>query len=191
MALPTVFISYNPNSEIEQTLAIRLHTIGAVHGFNMLLPDRGAFNLAVSGETITRIQASDYFILFSTTVLSKTVLEEINVASAKLHDKSKILVIYDLGVGKNLKGVDFYTEVYINRTWSVEQILQTILDRIKALQKKGQSNNGFLSALGPILLTGIALFALSNILDDGEEEKRPRRKPAKKIAAKKTNRSRK
>lgn len=70
MALPTVFISYNPNSDIDQTLAVRLHTIGAVHGFNMLLPDRVGFTKSVSNETKSRILSADYFILFSTEVLS-------------------------------------------------------------------------------------------------------------------------
>lgn len=190
MALPSVFISYNPNSDIEQTLAVRLHTIGAVHGFNMLLPDRVGFSKTVSTETRNRITSADYFILFSTTSLSSIVLEEIQIASSKLHDKSKILVIYDIGFGKNLKGAENFTEVYINRSSPVETILNTIISKVKSIQTRGNSEGGFLSALGPILLTGVALFALSSIFDEPVKQKRPiKRKTAiakktKKVAKK-------
>jgi hypothetical protein len=173
MALPTVFISYNPNSDIEQTLAVRLHTIGAVHGFNMLLPDRVGFTQSVSNETKSRILSADYFILFSTTALSATVLEEIRIAASKLHDKSKILVIYDITVGKNLKGADNFTEVYISRSSPVEIILEKIISKIKSIQLRGNNQGGFLSILGPILLTGVALFALSSVFDEPAKPKRP------------------
>ena len=173
MSLPSVFISYNPNFDIEQTLAVRLHTIGAVHGFNMLLPDRVGFTKSVSNETKSRILSADYFILFSTTALSTTVLEEIKIAASKLHDKSKILVIYDISVGKNLKGADNFTEVYINRSSPVETILETIISKVKAIQSRGNNQGGFLSVLGPILLTGVALFALSSIFDEPAKPKRP------------------
>ncbi|MEY4935662.1 MAG: hypothetical protein RIS64_2021 [Bacteroidota bacterium] len=32
---PTIFISYNSNAANDQTLALRLHAIGAVNGFRM------------------------------------------------------------------------------------------------------------------------------------------------------------
>jgi hypothetical protein len=178
MALPTVFISYNPNSDIEQTLAVRLHTIGAVHGFNMLLPDRVGFTKSVSNETKSRILSADYFILFSTEVLSTTVIEEIRIAASKLHDKSKILVIYDISVGKNLKDAENFTEVYINRSSSIETILEKIISKVKAIQSSGSNQGGFLSVLGPILLTGVALFALSSILDEPTRPKRPVKRKA-------------
>lgn len=185
MALPTVFISYNPNSDIEQTLAVRLHTIGAVHGFNMLLPDRVGFSKSVSNETKSRILSADYFILFSITALSATVREEIKIAASKLHDRSKILVIFDIGVGKNLNGTENFTEVYINRSSPVETILEKIILKVKSIQSKGSNQGGFLSVLGPILLTGVALFALSSIFD---EPAKPKRLAKRKVPiARKTN----
>jgi|JI9StandDraft_2_1071091.scaffolds.fasta_scaffold33673_2 hypothetical protein len=184
MGLPSVFISYNPNSDIEQTLAVRLHTIGAVHGFNMLLPDRRGFGSVVSSETRSRILEADFFILFSTSSLSSTVLNEIQIASSKLHEKSKILVIYDITVGKNLAGADNFTEVYINRSSSIEEILNTILTKVKGIQSNGNDQGGFFSVLGPILLTGLGLFALASVLDEPRRPKRrlPKKKnaPAKK-----------
>jgi hypothetical protein len=163
--MPSAFISYNPNSEIEQTLAVRLYTIGAVHGFKMLLPDRQNFNKNVTAETKSRILLSDYFILFSTTPLSNTVLEEIKIASSKLHNRARILVIYDIGVGKNLRGATNFIEVYVDRTWPIEKIIDQIISTIKVVQSKKNGEGGLLQALGPILLTGAALFALSTIFD--------------------------
>jgi hypothetical protein len=178
MALPTVFVSYNPNSDIEQTLAVRLHTIGAVHGFNMLLPDRVGFTNSVSNETRNRILSADYFILFSTTALSATVLEEIKTAASKLDDKSRILVIYDIGVGRNLRGADNFTEVYISRSSPVETILDKIISKVKVIQSRENSQGGFLSVLGPILLTGVALFALSSVFDRPARTKRSTKRKA-------------
>lgn len=187
MTLPSIFVSYNPNADIEQTLAVRLYTIGAVHGFTMLLPDRIGFSRSVTNETKSRIQSADYFILFATTSLSATVLEEIKLASSKLHDKSKILVIYDKSVGKNLKGADNFTEVYIDRSSPVETILEKIISKVKDIQNQGNNQGGFLSVLGPILLTGIALFALSSVLDEPVKPKRSIKR--KNIIAKKTRKA--
>lgn len=95
MIQPNVFISYNPNSEVEQTLAIRLHTIGSVSGYNMMLPDRAFGSNVVSTETRNRITLSDYFIVFSTAKLSEVVRQEIEIAFNKHRDRSRILVVYD------------------------------------------------------------------------------------------------
>jgi hypothetical protein len=183
MTLPSVFISYNPNSDIEQTLAVRLHTIGAVHGFTMLLPERFGFSKLPTNETKSRILSADYFILFSLTALSTTVLEEIKIAATKLHDKSKILVIYDVKVGKNLTGTDNFTEVYINRSSPIDLILSEIISKVRSIQSRVNNENGFLSVLGPILLTGVALFALSSILDSNDKPTKPAKKQ-KRVAKK-------
>jgi len=53
--LPSVFITYNPKSEFERTLAFRLHTLGAVHGYKMYLPDRTIGGKKVSNESRIRI----------------------------------------------------------------------------------------------------------------------------------------
>ena len=54
MRNPVIFISYNPRNHDEETLAIRLHTIGAVNGFNMLLPDRYHSTTVIDDETKRR-----------------------------------------------------------------------------------------------------------------------------------------
>ncbi|MCC7466821.1 MAG: hypothetical protein IT261_11150, partial [Saprospiraceae bacterium] len=114
MRLPTVFISYNPSVESEETLAMRLHTLGGVNGFQMLLPDRFQNNNGITSETQRRINIADYFVLFSTKPkLSNVVLAEINYAWERWHDQRRVLVIYDDETGRTLTGADHFTEIFI------------------------------------------------------------------------------
>ena len=191
-ALPAVFISYNPHSDIEQTLAIRLHTIGAVHGFDMLLPDRYYHANTVSTETRSRILLADFFILFSTESLSAVVEEEIIIAFSKLHDKSKIVVIYDQHIGKNLRGADNCTEIYIDTQDDPLKLVTQITKKIQAAQTKN-TDTGFLSSLGGILLVGLGLFALNHFIVNEprdayyvREPQEKYEKKKKKVAKKKT-----
>ena len=132
MGQPTIFITYNPSSEFEQTLAIRLHTLGAVHGFQMLLPERFGPGSKLNEETKFRIQQADYFILFSTTTLSKIVQQEIETAYSHLQDKSRILIIYDKKRGKNLINTEHCTEIFIDSGIErIDQIVQKIIGSIK------------------------------------------------------------
>jgi hypothetical protein len=110
----TIFITYNPNSEAEQTLAVRLHTIGAVNGFRMYLPDRFNSNTFLDIETKRRIEESGFFVVFSMSYLSDIVKQEIEYAYQVLQDKSKILVIYNKSLGKNLTGdvTHQFTDIY-------------------------------------------------------------------------------
>lgn len=165
----TIFISYNPRNEFEQTLAIRLHTIGAVHGFNMLLPDRHKGLIAMSSETVYRIRSADYFILFSTSVLTSLVQQEITTAFEHLKDKSKILIIYNKA--KNLKHNQNCTEVYIDASKDSPQIiLEKVIHEIKQNQKKGSKKpnsevDETTSVIGGILLIGLGLIALDSLFN--------------------------
>ncbi len=91
----SIFISYNPNSAVEETLAVRLHTIGAVNDFIMYLPDRFDSENQISEESKSRISRSNYFVIFSTKPLSNVVKEEIEYAFKHINDKTRIIVIYD------------------------------------------------------------------------------------------------
>jgi hypothetical protein len=176
----SIFISYNPNSELEETLAYRLHTIGAVNGFTMYLPNRYNFENQLSEESKSRISRSDYFVVFSTIGLSNVVKEEIECAFEYLQDKSKILVIYDKANGKNLSGditnyfVPFYFDKYNNRQ---DELLNVIMNTIshkeqnviinnqsKEIQRlKEEKTNS--NALAAILGVGLGLFVLSALSD--------------------------
>lgn len=170
-SLPSVFISYNPNSELERVLAFRLHTLGAVHGYTVSLPDRIAKTKTLSPETRLRIQHSEYFILFSTSQLSKTVQEEIQVAWEQKHDKTKIIVIYD-GV-KNLKGTEYCTEIYIDSgTMNLQQITDQVIGTLNRLNfsvapnGKSVKNGKEKNVLGGLLIAGLGLLLLGALLED-------------------------
>jgi hypothetical protein len=169
MKQTTVFVTYNPGNDFEQTLAVRLHTIGAVHGFNMLMPDRFNSNGRLSNETTFRIKSADYFIFFSTSQLTMVVQQEISTAFAHLKDKSKILIIYNKV--KNLKHNENCTEVYIDaRKDSPQQILDKVILQIKQNQKSTKKNavaqeDDTTSVLGGILLIGLGLFALDSLFN--------------------------
>lgn len=186
MTQTNVFISFNPTSDVEQTLAIRLHTIGAVSGYNMMLPDRAFGSNVVSPETRGRINLSDYFIVFSTAKLSDVVRQEIQIAFTKHRDRSRILVVYDKGNGKNLSGIENCTEVMIDvHKQRADQVVQDIAQKLNRAKPNG-NENGFMAVLGSILLVGVGLFALAELF--GEEPKRTRKIRKKPATRKKTTR---
>ncbi|MBI4649088.1 MAG: hypothetical protein HY738_21485 [Bacteroidia bacterium] len=134
----TIFISYNPNDETEQTIAARLHTIGAVNGFRMYLPDRYNSDTLIDEETKRRISLSDYFVVFSLGNLSNIVKQEIEYSFEYLQDKSRILVIYDSSKGKNLKGETtiHFTPFYFDPIKNSQEVLLTeIINTISIKQR--------------------------------------------------------
>lgn len=167
MKEPSVFVTYNPGNEFEQTLAIRLHTIGGVHGFNMLLPDRFGGTSKPNSETIYRIRMADYFIFFSTSTLTSLVKQEIDYAFEHLKDKSRIIIIYNKK--KNLKHNENCTEIYIDSGKQTHQeIVNTVIDKMKAsskaTHKKEVQEADVADVLGGILLVGLGLMALDAIV---------------------------
>lgn len=168
MKQATVFVSYNPGNDFEQTLAVRLHTIGAVHGLNMLMPDRFFEHTPISNETVYRIKSSDYFILFSTSPLTETVQQEVATAFSHLKEKSKIIIIYNKV--KNLKHNEKCTEVFINTNKdSVQIILDKVIHEIKHSQvpkkNNAQQQEDTATILGGILLVGLGLLALDSLFN--------------------------
>lgn len=158
MHSPTIFITYNSNSPSDQTLALRLHAIGAVNGFRMLLPDRSNSNTILDSETKTRINIADYFVLFSSVNMSKIVQDEIAYAFTQWHDKSKIIVVYDKAVGgKNLINTNQCTEILIDtRNEPLDMITTHIIKAIniqqnltiKKLEQENKNNNELVTFLG-------------------------------------------
>jgi hypothetical protein len=166
MAPATIFVTYNPKNDFEQTLAVRLQTLGAIHGFRMLMPDRYEQRSLLSQETLFRIKSADYFIFFSTSAPTQAVLEEIQAAYEHLHDKSRIVIVYDRV--KNLNHNLNCTEVYIDASRnSVQEILQRTIDKIGENQQqavtKGKAKQDTVNAIGAILLVGLGLLALNSV----------------------------
>lgn len=164
----TVFVTYNPGNDFEQTLAVRLHTIGAVNGFTMLMPDRFNSTNRLSNETAYRIKSSDYFIVFSTSALTEVVQQEVNMAFDHLKDKSRILIIYNKV--KNLKHNANCTEVYIDAAKdSPQEILEKVITEIKQnqknIKKQAEKKDDTASVLGGILLIGLGLLTLDSLFE--------------------------
>jgi hypothetical protein len=171
--LPSIFLSYNPGNSAEETLAIRLHTLGAVHGFRMALPDRYLTEERISEGTKGRIKDCSYYILFSTqNKLSKVALEEIQYAYEQFHDKSKIIIIYDAAQGKNMNNTDRCTELFYDRGkfTSADVFVQHVLNSIrisetKLAAKKKKEND----AVGNFVLAGLGLLLLGGLLSDDKK----------------------
>lgn len=160
----TIFVTYNSGNDFEQTLAVRLQTLGAIHGFNMLMPDRYGQNVKLSQETRFRINSSDYFIFFSTSELTPEVQAEIQAAYEHLHDKSRIVIVYDRV--KNIQHSLNCTEVYINSSEdSIQGILKKTISRIRENQQQTNkiTQQNTINAIGAILLLGLGLLALNSI----------------------------
>jgi len=169
----TIFITYNPNSAFEQTLAIRLHTIGASTGFRMYLPDRFNSDTILDEETKSRISRSDFVVMFSTSPLSQIVKDEIEFAYNVLKDKSKIVVIYDKHRGKNLTGniTSHFTAIYIDKFDSeqdkvLNKIINTIhskdiSDKSKRIEKLPREKIN-LQALAALFGIGLGLLILGS-----------------------------
>jgi len=170
--MKTIFVSYNPKSDEEQTLAVRLHSIGAVHGFKMYLPDRYNSETYLDNETKNRIANSDWYIIFLNTRLSKIVKEEIEFAFDAFKDKSRIIVVYTKE--KVLTGslTEHFTEIYFNPAEdnSFDIVLQRIKEQLNAekqavKQHKKQKNEK--NALFALLSVGLGLAALSFLFGGG------------------------
>lgn len=185
----TIFITYNPKVSNEQTLAVRLHTVGAVSGFRVYLPDRYNSESILDTETKTRIDNADFMILFSfTNQLSSVVKQEIEYAYQRFNgDASKIIVIYN--TQKTLSGTmtEHFTEIYndINKE-SQDQIIRNIFEKVfqkqqieiqnkiheaqiqkqKAEVKRLKSEKQTQNALLAFIAVGLGLAILANIAKD-------------------------
>lgn len=157
----TIFVTYNPRNEFEQTLAVRLQTLGAIHGYQMLMPDRYGGSALLNQETQYRIKSADYVIFFSTSPMTPIVQAEIQAAYEHLQDKSRIVIVYDRV--KNLQHGQNCTEVYIDTSKnSVQEILQTTIQAIHANEARKKSKQDTVNAIGALLLVGLGLLVLNS-----------------------------
>jgi len=184
----SIFITYNPGVPLEQTLAVRMHTIGQVNGFEMYLPDRyNNIRNSVDPETEFRISNSKWFICFATQSLSPKVQQEIEYAYRKKRDRSKIIVIYDVSRLRKPSGphAHFTEYPFDPSTQTPDQVLADILigitraNEAEAAPQRRRMAEGEKKALAAFLGIGVGLLAL-NALAGNEPEK-----PAKKYAARK------
>jgi len=179
MKTTTIFITYNPQIDEEQTLAVRLHTIGAVNGFKMYLPDRYNSETFLDIETKRRIDEADFVVLFSLQPkISNIVKEEIEYAYSRLNDKSKIIVIYP--TEKTLKGriTAHFTEIFFNpQKETVADVTNVIINKIfqkinyekktvlvKNQAKRTKKDEQIISGVLALIGIGLGLVILNEVM---------------------------
>ncbi len=178
-----VFVTFNPNSEVEERTALRLQTIANLYGVEVLLPYRRISN-KLSSETKNRIDRSRIVIAFSGSKLTSHLKQELIYAKSQ---NKTIVVIYNTSIGKNLifkdyeKVQEFYLD-YDNTDRTLHEIAQFLRDKADNL-KRGKSKpnsaatrgsrkkvqateSGALTALLSIGLGLLAFWALSKALKD-------------------------
>ncbi len=176
---PAIYITYNPKAALEETLAVRLQTIGAVNGFEAFLPDRYTSNRYVNDETRYRIKASDYFVLFLTGPLSTLVAEEIKVAYQHFRDKKNIIIIYEESLtDEQLDSIRHYSEATLipfepdvdTPDVIVKQIIEQIsgTDAQQAYQSKRRGSKDFNFDIGiaALLMVGLGLLIMALFTKD-------------------------
>ena len=85
-----IFLTFNPNQEIFESLALRTQTLASLYNTSILLPDRyGTKSLKYS--TKERIEKADWLLALTTNQISRQVQSEIKHARIK---GKKALVIY-------------------------------------------------------------------------------------------------
>jgi len=133
---PKIFISYNPDVEIEQSTALRLQTLSGLYNAVVHLPDRSG-NPGLKDNTKQRIQDAMVFVMFSTRKLSKAVNEEVNYA---LKINKRVIIFYDKRIGKNLDTSK------IKNANLLERVFDPVVDNPADLLNFVIQNGGFLSA---------------------------------------------
>lgn len=166
-----IFVSYNPTVESEQSLALRLQTLGSLYGLNVSLPDRIG-STVLKATTRERILSANLFIVFSTRNLSKSVRDEITYARTI---GKKIIVIYDKDVGKNLKLTGVVEVEYDHKEDSPEKLISRILSEIRTPKKVTKTTGrparkvqkDETDPIGGFLLVGLGLLLLAAFMSDG------------------------
>lgn len=157
--MTNIFISYNPRVQAEQSLALRMQTLGALYGLAVSLPDRVG-TIGLKETTKQRINRATLFIVFATRNITLDVKREITYANQL---KKTIIVVYDKDVKNNLKIPGVHEIEYSQKTDSPEKIIKKINEIIgnsksKAPRKKRKDDDD--DAVGAFLLIGLGLLLL-------------------------------
>lgn len=179
---PKIFISYNPDVEIEQSTALRVQTLSSLYNAVVHLPDRsGTTNL--KENTKQRIQDAMVFVMFSTHKLSKMVLDEVNYA---LQVNKRVIIFYDKRIGKNLNTSNIKDANFLEKFIDPEKdnpadLLNFVLDNggfvstasnANLVDKKKDSTAN--AALAAIVGVGLGLLLLWTLSDDDKPKKKRR-----------------
>lgn len=157
--MTNIFISYNPKVQAEQSLALRMQTLGALYGLSVSLPDRVG-TIGLKETTKQRIHRASLFIVFATRNLTRDVVREINYANELA---KTIIVVYDKDVKNNLNIEGVHEIEYSQKTDSPEKIIteiNKIINKSKPKATKKKSKDDDDDAVGAFLLIGLGLLLL-------------------------------
>lgn len=164
----SIYITYNPDSEKEENLAMDLFRKGRQNGYFIYLPERKNSN-NITKQTENNIDLADWFVVYATTPISETVRQEIEYAFRK-KDPNHIIVIYSRDFGKNItfrekQPLEFYVDEYdLN---SIEKFKEDLFQKINSTPKKQEKKGP--GGLEVLLGIGVALLLLNAIMDNKEK----------------------
>ena len=162
-----LYLTYNPNVDIEQNTALRLQTISNLYAVSVELPARVLDKSGISIETQNRIARSAFVLAFSLYKMSSSLQKELHYAMSL---GKHIVVIYDKKIGKTINFNEYpnFQEVHIdfdNTDAALHQIAQYLQRSLYApiTQNPPPSiNNEDSIGLGTILgVVGIGLGLLA------------------------------
>lgn len=172
---PKIFVSYNPGVEMEQSTALRLQTIASLYGATVYLPDRLG-GTSLKKETEERILDSHAFVLFATSGLSKTVMEEVRFA---LHNNKRVVIFHDSTTGKRIKISDAPEGQLVDVLFDPYKdtpaaILQKAFDQGGIVQNARLPENASSPnpALSAVIGIGLGLFMLWALNEDEPQKTR-------------------
>lgn len=161
-----VFITYNPGNQVEETLALRLHTIGGVSGFQMQLPDRYYTGNMLSDATKYKINQSDLFVLFSTGIPTQMVIDEVDCAWNHFKDRQKIIIVQSYGDNSMFNALEGQVTLidFNPKVQSLDTVLEVVknsfyIEANKDVLKKRKEEDG--KALVALFGVGLGLLALA------------------------------
>lgn len=159
-----IFLSYNPDVEIEQSTALRLQTLGALYGVEIYLPDRYGAHNTLKGSTKQRIEEAHVCLMFMMSRISPPVRAEVNFA----HSIGKqVIVFYDKKIPRFRVPPGVIAEPINPYSENATEILARVLtdQRLQKALSPAQAGSG----LAALVAVGVGLFALWALSKDDDE----------------------
>jgi hypothetical protein len=139
--MSNIFISYNPNKEIEQNTALRMQTIASLYNLSVELPSRQQMpaKAKISSETQNRIARSAVVVAISLYKMSPQLQAELQFA---MQENKPIVVLYDEKKGKNIDFGAYNKVKEINIDFNnTDEALHQIAPFLKSISQQEAKNN--------------------------------------------------
>lgn len=160
----SIYITYNHSNpeHIEERIALMLQTFASLYGFEVELPSRPESRFEDDDETKLRIKRSACVFVFSTTMLTARLKEEIQYANSVF---KPIVVIYKAIQGKPLifPVNAIMKEVFLD-TMNTADALKEVADFIKSNHKRKLSKE--VNAIVSLASVGMGLFVMALLQSD-------------------------